>query len=325
MAFLPDHAFQLIQRAHSNGRMAHAFLIYGPSGDDVRSLAVRLTCLVNGWTGPETIDDVRQRGVHVIEPESKSRIIRVLQMRALEDELHMTSLGMDTKVAIICDCDRMREEAANAFLKTLEEPPDNTLILLLTSQPDVLLSTIRSRCVRVPLYASEEGGVKLDDEQRRIVEMVAAHFSGGELNPSRALGLLQSFQSLLTSVKSRISDEHDEALDEETKIYAQRTDGVWLKDREDYYDNLTESQYQEQRNRLLSLLYIWFGEILRRQQGLDALSLPDFAAVTARVAETMPQRDLHRRLKAVEELRSNLATTVREPLALEVAFLKAFG
>ena len=65
--------------------------------------------------------------------------------------------------------------------------------------------------------------------------------------------------------------------------------------------------------------------MLRRRHGLTILDLPGYAAVTERVAATLSDEELHLRLKAVDDLRRNLATNVREVLALEVGFLHAFG
>jgi hypothetical protein len=155
---------------------------------------------------------------------------------------------------------------------------------------------------------------------------MAAYFSAHEKPDGlRAMGLLSDFQAILSEVRSEIEQRHKDALREEIDTYGKTTDGIWLRDREDYYDNLTEPSYQEQRNSFLTILYTWFGELLRRREGLPAVDLPGFSASMQEIAARFPAPDLHKRLRAVDELRRNLATTVREPLALEVAFLKAFG
>ena len=322
MAFSTDQAFLLIERAHVERRLAHAFLISGSNGDDLKSLAVRIAARVNDWTA-HTLDDLKSQGAMVLEPESKQRKIKIDAVRVLERQLQMTSPSR-YKIGIIVDADRQTEQAANAFLKTLEEPPDNSLLLLLTRMPDQLLSTVRSRCVRVPLFRSERGGMELSPEQEQLVQALGQHFTGA-LNPSRAITLMRSFSGILSDIKDRIQKENHHAYREEVEAYGKTTDGAWLKDREDYYDDLTESQYQEERSSLLALLFVWFGEVLRRQVGCPAFDLPQSQSVTARIAQTLPPAEAHRRLRAVEELRRNLTTNVREPLALEVGFMKAFG
>ncbi len=324
MAFLPDHAFSLIARAFAQDRLAHAFLISGNNGDDLRALAVRMAVLVNGWRGAATLDDLRAKGAIVVEPEGKIRQIKVESMREAEQMLRLTSEAR-VKVCVISDADRMNPSAANSFLKTLEEPPANTLIILLSRSPAQLLDTIRSRCVRVPLHRAGQNGLTLTEDEEAMVNLLAAYFTEAKPNDSRAAALLGDVQALLERVKEEIATRHKVALREEIDAYGKTTDGMWLKEREDYYDDLTESAYQEQRNGLLGVLFTWLGEIQRRHFGLPALDLPAWSAVTEKLKERHSIPDLHRRIKAVDEMRRNLSTTVREVLALEVGFLHAFG
>ncbi len=324
MAFLPDQAYDLIARAHGQERLAHAFLISGSNGDDLRALAVRIASLVNGWRGISTLDDLRSKGAIVIEPEGKIRQIKVETMRNAEHRLQLTSEAA-VKLCVISDADRLNPSSSNCFLKTLEEPPPNTLILLLTRAPDQLLDTIRSRCVRVPLHRSGGDGLALPDNGEELVNLLAAYFTSGKPDDSRAAGLLADVQAMLEEVKSTIVERHKAALREEVEMYGKTTDGVWLRERGDHYDDLTESAYQEQRNELLGLLLTWLGEIQRRHFGLPAFDLPAWSALTEQLVSRYSVSDLHRRLKAVEEMRRNLSTNVREVLALEVGFLHAFG
>lgn len=86
-----------------------------------------------------------------LRPSGKARIITVERTRELIDQLNRTGHQSSNKVAIIHEVDRMRKEAANAFLKTLEEPPKGTYLLLLTTRPYAILPTILSRCLIVRL------------------------------------------------------------------------------------------------------------------------------------------------------------------------------
>src|SRR5205807_4432786 len=89
-------------------------------------------------------------------PESKSRRIIIEQIRELEHALRLQASDGRRKVAIVVEADRLQTQAANAFLKTLEEPPANSLLLLLSSLPEVLPETIVSRCICIPLAANGE-------------------------------------------------------------------------------------------------------------------------------------------------------------------------
>ena len=86
-----------------------------------------------------------------MQPESKSRRIVIDQIRELEHAIQRKPLLASSKVAIIHDAERMQPQAANAFLKTLEEPPPGSLILLLSTVPEAILETVLSRCVETAL------------------------------------------------------------------------------------------------------------------------------------------------------------------------------
>src|SRR5215470_1145805 len=116
-------------------RRAHAYLISGPPESGKQQLAAELASLVNG-TEVSDVFSARAREIFIAQPQSKSRRIVIEQIRGLEHALQMQARNGRRKVAIICDADRLQRQAANAFLKTLEEPPDNSLLLLLSALPE---------------------------------------------------------------------------------------------------------------------------------------------------------------------------------------------
>lgn len=325
MAFAPEQALQLLKTAHENGRLAHAFLLCGPEMADLHRLAVDAACMINGWEAPDSLDGLRKLGAVVLEPESKIRRIKIDPVREVIRHLQFSTSDGGKKIVILSEADRLTVEATNSFLKTLEEPPPDTLILLLTRSPEQLLDTVRSRCVRLTLFRPQSDGIPLTESQRTLLDALAAYFTTGAPSPTRAMGLLADFQQLMAGIREEIEEEHKESLKEETDHYGRSTDGVWLRERKDYYDDLTEGACAEQRNALIGTLFSWLGELLRRRHQLPVLDLPGYAAVTERIAATLPDAEIHRRLAAVDEMRRNLTTNVREVLALEVGFLHAFG
>lgn len=88
--------------------------------------------------------------VYIIEPENDE--IRIDVVRKLEETLSLKPFEGRKKVVVIDDSDKMNANAANAFLKTLEEPPDNSIIILLSSNEDGMPDTIKSRCVKINFY-----------------------------------------------------------------------------------------------------------------------------------------------------------------------------
>jgi len=321
MAFDADDAYALLEKADAGNRLAHAYLIAGPEGSGARELAVRLTGLIVG--APD--QPLKHPDVHTAEPESKSRRIVIEQIREMERELQMRSLRGGRKVGIIFDADRLQEQAANAFLKTLEEPPRNTHLLLVSSMPDQLLETILSRCIEVPLRAA--GRRVPGERQVRLLESLRAFSRRGKADLAGIFTLVREFQGLLAEVKEEAGDQTEAAYKAEEKHYKQ-TSGVsadWLDDREKYFKALGEARYRHERLALVETLEQWWADILRQQHGGENLDLPDFSRETGELAAKMPVPTVLRRAAAITSLRENFGRNVQEQLAVEVAFLEAFA
>jgi DNA polymerase-3 subunit delta' len=149
-----------IAAAFAAGRLAHGLLVHEDPGagglDFARWIAQRVNCRVANapcgecqqcrWIAADQHPDVMR-----LSPEEDSQYIKIEQVRALIDEMALTAHGSGYKVAIISPAHSLFPHAAQALLKTLEEPPPRTLLLLVTSQPSRLLPTVRSRCSRVRL------------------------------------------------------------------------------------------------------------------------------------------------------------------------------
>lgn len=146
---------QLIDRAIRDNRLAHALLIHGQNLKQVESFAYELTSKLIEVS--HTGDGVEWHpDVFSVRPSKKSRVISVDDTRELIRNIQHSPQKGDRKVALIYEVDRLNASAANAFLKTLEEPPLNTTILLLTTRPYSLLATIRSRCQLFRLPTSDQ-------------------------------------------------------------------------------------------------------------------------------------------------------------------------
>jgi len=318
MAFSADAAFQLLNRAHAQGRLAHAYLLAGPRGSGKRQLAADLARLVT-----ESDAGLEHPDVHTAEPESKSRRLRIEQTRALEKELQMRSLMGKRKVAIIFEADRMTAEAANGFLKTLEEPPNHSLLLLTSEQPESLPETILSRCITVPL--SRERPEELTAGQRQLLDGMAGLFRERDRDIPAVYRLVRTFTVLLQQARERIAEENEAEMQGEEAHYRQTTESDWLDEREDHYKALTESRYVRERSVLGETLIAWWADVLRQQQGAAGLDLPDYSAQTDELGRSMPPHEALKRLAALEEMRENLGRNIKEDLAIEAVFLRAFG
>ena len=98
--------------------------------------------------------------VLIVAPED-SRVVRIDQIRSLIDFAWQTSHAVGRQVIILEQAEAMNPSAANALLKTLEEPPGQLLLLLITDNPGKLLPTIRSRCQRIVFNVPERDAAAL--------------------------------------------------------------------------------------------------------------------------------------------------------------------
>jgi DNA polymerase-3 subunit delta' len=166
-------ALDQLEAALATQRFGHAWLIAGPAGIGKVNLALVFAhrVLARGAAAvpadidaPAAVAAVRDRhtpadhhpDLHWVYPEEDKRTIAVEQVRAAADSLNLKSHRGGAKVVLIEPADAMTPSAANALLKTLEEPSDDTFLLLVSHQPDRLPATIRSRCQRLNVARPSE-------------------------------------------------------------------------------------------------------------------------------------------------------------------------
>jgi DNA polymerase-3 subunit delta' len=331
-----EKSFELIKSAHERQRLAHAYLISGAIGSGKEQLASRLISLVNGSPDSGGMDlfgepteerilplDEQENGwVRIIRPRSKSRQISIDEIRDLEHTLQLAAPSGETKVGVIVDADRMNEKAENAFLKTLEEPPDRTLLMLLTTKPQRLLPTILSRCVQVNLLGGQSLDLNGGGELVTALNQTAKKSFG---NPVTALQLKAVFSNFLDAKKSEVEAAAKAAAKEESATYKDATDGVWLKSREDFHNAAAQAEYLDARGRYLDVILAWLADIIRIKNNTGGLDFPDSAPLLKTLADSESILKISQRLDSLERLRQSLETNASEQLALEVGFLKTFG
>ena len=173
-----EKAVSILQRSIQRGRIASSYLFAGEPGIGKKFAAITLAkavnCLKVMGSQPLQVDCCDEcsscrkfdMGVHpdflLVLPESGQ--IRIEEIRSIDDRLSLKPFEGRKKIVIIDDADTMNVFASNTFLKTLEEPPKNSIIILISSKPDNLPDTIRSRCSKINF-------APLDDEAcRKIIQ-----------------------------------------------------------------------------------------------------------------------------------------------------------
>jgi DNA polymerase-3 subunit delta' len=147
------------------------------------------------------------------------RNLRIGAIRALDREAHFRPYEAAARVFIVDDADKMNDSASNALLKTLEEPPATSHIILITSRADTLLPTIRSRCqtIRFAPVPFEEIEKHLIDahEFSPVDAALAARVSGGRIGQAIQIvpaSLRTQRSAMLTVLKAAVHDDKRELL-----------------------------------------------------------------------------------------------------------------
>ena len=188
-----------LERAVRTDRASHAYLFVGAPGsgklDAAWALAQALLCEQGGCGACDSCIRVARKthpDVHLYEPESATGYL-IAQIRDLLEDVALAPIRAPRKVYIVDRAEQLRANSANALLKTLEEPPENTTFILLGTSTDVMLPTIVSRCQCVPfrMLSTDEStdavarATGLPEPRCRMAVAVAG-------SPARAAAFLKS-------------------------------------------------------------------------------------------------------------------------------------
>jgi DNA polymerase-3 subunit delta' len=325
---------KLLQRSLARGRLGHAYLFTGDQLDELERLARILAKTLNCQNPVQTdntatdccdvclscrkIDGETHADIHWARPESKSRVVTVGQMRDLMQQIQLKPTEAAFKVAVITGADRLNAQAANAFLKTLEEPPSNSVLILLSTEPSRILETILSRCLR--LNFSGDGARPLDAAQAEWLEKFGALAGGEQKSLLGRYRLLDVLLQKLGEIRSRV----DESLTARSPL--EKYDEVEKDLREKWETELAaaiEAEYRRHRTDLLLLVQWWLRDVWLHTlaAGKDLLKFPKNSGAET-VARRITTRQALENLQTLEHAQLLLHTNVQEALALEVSLLK---
>jgi DNA polymerase-3 subunit delta' len=308
-----DAAFELIRQAHARARLAHAYLIAGPTRGVGGELAQRIlqllfcpqaqgpcgTCHTCQQAQARTLSDV-----FWLQPEKKSRIISAEAMREkLLAEIAQTSLAGGWKVGVIVGADRLNDASANIFLKTLEEPPPRTLFLLLTDAPQELMPTIISRCQRMELDAA----VVLAEPWR--TQLLACLSAATPPGPLPAMGLAARMSNILAGLK--------DAAEAEVKAEVKAEAGT-LEEDGDVIKARISARYREMRTDLLRAWLYWYRDLLLLRAGgsEEQVYYRDFHTLLTERAAKLTLAQAMANVDGAEELNRQLERSLSEETVL---------
>jgi DNA polymerase-3 subunit delta' len=310
-------ALALLRATLAGGRPAHAYLFTGPARIGKRTmarwLAAALTCLTGGPAVPcgacracRLVARDAHPDVRLVEPEAGRRGVTIDQVRQLEHAASLRPYEAARKVFIVRGVDAMQDAAANALLKTLEEPPDDTVLALTATDVSQVLPTIASRCREVALRPVPAEEIE--------AALIARGVAAAEAMRLACLAAGRPGWALAASADEKIAAAHERHVDALERLL--RTPQVQrLAVAADYGDAAAVQT-------ALDVWLGWWRDALLAQQGCpDLIANVDRTGPLTQAGSALTPEAIWRALARIQETRQQLDANANVRLALESLFL----
>jgi len=353
-------AISMLKKALESKRIASAYLFQGPDGVG-KSLAAlnfakALVCEKEGTdacgvcSSCRRVDSGNHPDVHWYKPEGRVRLVKIKTVRELIAQTGLKAFEAKWKVFVIVEADRMKVETQNAVLKTLEEPPGQSVLILISSNPAGLVPTIVSRCqeirfLPIPRDELEEAIVEKWGPDRQEAHLVASLACGSMGSASRLLerdnlgrrrdllnllaeGGQRSFRKAFKTVRDVDGELKKLAKDlqqrEEKRVRAMgkaltaEERDAWLSESSAAIASIVREEVDD----ILNLLAFWYRDLLLIKEGVSTDLVVNFDMLEALRKSVAPMTtgELFSRLRAVEEARRGIALNLPVTLCLEVLY-----
>jgi DNA polymerase-3 subunit delta' len=306
------HEFQIeaLGRSVEEKRVSHAYLFFGPDGVGKNLVAIEFARIIN-CRSLNNLTPEKEKATNECECISCKKIkkgihpdvflieyggikdIKVDQIREeLEDRLYFKPFEGRYKVAIVDEAHRMNLNAQNAFLKTLEEPPSDSVIILITSQPQALLPTIRSRCQLLEFKPLSLELVAQEIKKRTSLSLdesiLSARLSGGSLGKALSLDkdLLQERKEIIMKLSNIKPNSASQVLD--------------------FVESMPRGSSSRDVDKLMfifDIISLWLRDLVLMKIGFsqDFLSNRDLISVTQRLADKWGMDNILNKMKFLEK------------------------
>jgi len=320
---------QCLRQAKAAGRTGQAYLLIGDDADFLEkfSLAWAQTaaCLGKSPDGKACGDcqpcQLFRKQAYpeffVIRPQSKSRQITVDAMRQFDHDISLAVLPGRLKVGIVVEAECLGDEAQNAFLKTLEEPPPGTMLLLLTVNARRLLPTIKSRCQCMSLLRNRQDyGLALREGLFAILAGLRRQ-AGAKIGLRAAARISQLFGQLHDEAEKQAEADRDQRWDdiEDAQIKKQLAEEQEAR---------IEAEYVRLRDSLIDAMLAWFLQRFLIASGMAAelLPHPEMLAAAGDLLENPPSPwEAEQDIREVEDFARCVKGYVEERLSLDAMCL----
>ena len=303
-----------LRRLIKSGRVAHAYALVGREGIGKTLMAL---VFAQALLCPATRDGapcgecracrMASRGqhpdLHLLAPDDG--VLGIEKVRELQRELALKPYAAERKIAVIDGADALTVAAQNCLLKTLEEPPGNTVILLVAENAEALLATVRSRCQLVrlqPLPTADVTrhlvGLGVSEAKARL----AARLSGGSLKAA-----LAAVERDYLAMRERVAGWIDALAARPTGLRSVLLIGEELE------------KERERVDEYLNLLFLWLRDLLLVQEGADAgVANQDTIERLKAQARALPLPGIARALGEVDRARARLKANANFRLTVDV-------
>jgi DNA polymerase-3 subunit gamma/tau len=341
-----DSVVRTLASALDSGKIAHAYLFSGPRGSGKTSAAKIMARCLNCIHGPSSTPDntceycraiLDGTALDVLEIDAASNR-GIDEIRALRDAVKFAPSAMRYKVYIIDEAHMLTKEGANAFLKTLEEPPPHVVFILATTEPEKLPVTILSRCQRyafrriaIPVMIermraiAREEKISVDDA---ALAAIAYRADGGLRDALTMLEQAAAFAGMIDGASGKIDLAMlDTAFGATGRNYAHSLiDAVLARDASATLRVIEEaSDAGADMQVLIRALIAEFRNLLVARVDPELLSrdlAPDDALATARRAKDVPQATIVRALRLLADAAALARSSGNARLELESALLR---
>lgn len=316
-----QEALEYLRQGFRRNRLAQAYIVEGPVRGDVSDLMSQALPMFfcreeDGPCGRCT--GCRQAAAHThpdlqwVEPQKKSRIIAIGQVRDLQQRVFQTPFCGGWKVAVIVGADRLRDAAANAFLKTLEEPPAKTIFFLLTDNPQYLLPTIISRCQYL-LVSGRDPELPEAWQADALGILDTGASAGGIVGAFARAGRMAA---LLKKLQQVAQDEVGELSDAES-----------VEEKSQTLDARVSSRYREMRADLLRFMLTYYRDVwiavCDAEHG-ELLGAASRETVMRHAARLNYRQALHN-LRVIEDMNRQFEMNLTEVSVLHLGFSRLVG
>lgn len=310
-----------LQKSLQTGKVSHAYIFYGEKGSGKKSLADlfarALQCESGGDEPCNQCTSCKQAFNHnqpdiIYVQHEKPAIISVDEIRRqVNNSIAIKPYSSNRKIYIIDEAEKMNVQAQNALLKTLEEPPSYAVIILLTTNLEGMLQTIRSRCVTLTMKPVSD-----KDIQRYLMKEVQI--------PDYKAGVCAAFArgNVGRAMELAVSVEFEE-LKEETLQLMQQLQDKSLSDLAAFAK--TKADKNSNTAAFFELLQMWYRDVLlyKATGGTGQLIFGEDISHIKKMAVKCTYEGLNRMLNSIEEARTRLAGNVNAELTLEWLLLVA--